>query len=251
MRLTVVGCSGSFPGPETSSSCYLLQADGFHLVVDLGNGSLGQLQRYCGVGDIDAVLVSHLHADHCMDLLPLYVARTYDPAGKHPVLPVYAPAGAAEQMVHAYGNSDPHRVDACFEFVDWTAGTHQVGPFVVTVARVAHPIETWGMRIEHDGASLVYSADTGPCDELVELGRDADVALFESSFEVGRDDAAPAALHMTGGQAGQQATAAGARRLLLTHLPPWNDPQVSLDAGRAAFSAGPVEVVRPGATYDL
>jgi ribonuclease BN (tRNA processing enzyme) len=251
VRLTVIGCSGSFPGPETTSSCYLVEADGFRLVVELGNGSLGQLQRYCHIRDIDAVLVSHLHADHCMDLLPLYVARTYDPAGKHPVLPVYAPAGAAEQMVHAYGRSDPHRIDACFEFVDWAAGTYQVGPFTVTVAQVAHPIETWGMRIEHDGAALVYSADTGPCDALVELGRDADAALFESSFEHGRDDAAPPDLHMTGGQAGEQATAAGARRLLLTHLPPWNDPQVSLDAGRAAFSGGPVEVVRPGATYDL
>jgi ribonuclease BN (tRNA processing enzyme) len=251
VRLTVVGCSGSFPGPDTCSSCYLVQADGFRLVVDLGSGALGQLQRYCAIDDIDAVLISHMHADHCMDLLPLYVARTYDPAGRHPKLPVHAPAGAAEQLVHAYGRSDPHRLDACFEFVEWSAGTHQIGPFTVTAARVAHPIETWGMRIAHGGASVAYSADTGPCDALVDLSRDADIALFESSFQSGRDDAAPADLHMTAGQAGQQASAAGARRLLLTHLPPWNDNQVSLEAGRAAFTSGPVEVVRPGATYDL
>jgi ribonuclease BN (tRNA processing enzyme) len=251
MRLTVVGSSGSFPGPDTSSSCYLVEADGFCMVVDLGNGSLGQLQRYVGVDDIDAVLLSHLHADHCMDVLPLYVARTYDPAGRHPVLPVHAPSGAEEHLTHAYGRSDQHRLDACFDFVEWTAGTHQVGPFTVTVARVAHPIETWGMRIEHDGTVLAYSADTGPCDALVELSRDADAALYESSFEAGRDDKAPVDLHMTGGQAGQQATAAGAKRLLLTHLPPWNDPQKSLAAGRASFTGGPVEVVRPGATYEL
>ena len=225
MRLTIVGCSGSFPGPATTSSCYLVQADGFCLVVDLGNGSLGQLQRYCGLDDIDAVLLSHLHADHCMDLLPLYLTQ-------------------------AYGRSDPPGLDACFEFVEWTAGTHAIGPFSVTVGKVAHPIETWGIRIAHAGASITYSADTGPCDALVELSRGTDLALFESSFEAGRDDAAPRDLHMTGGEAGQQAEAAGAGRLLLTHLPPWNDPQVSLEAGRAAFS-GPVEVAAPGATYDL
>ena len=250
MRLTIVGCSGSFPGPATTSSCYLVQADGFGLVIDLGNGSLGQLQRYCGLDGIDAVLLSHLHADHCMDLLPLYVARTYDPAGRHPRLPVHAPSGAAAHLTQAYGRSDPPGLDACFDFVEWTAGTHEIGPFSVTVARVAHPVDTWGMRIEHDGSSITYSADTGPCDELVELSRGTDLALFESSFEAGRDDAAPRNLHMTGGQAGQQAEAAGASRLLLTHLPPWNDPQVSLDAGRSSFS-GPVEVVTPGATYDL
>jgi ribonuclease BN (tRNA processing enzyme) len=251
VKLTVVGSSGSFPGPDSSSSCYLLQADGFSMVVDLGSGSVGQLQRYVRVDQIDAVLISHLHADHCMDLLPLYVARTYDPTGKHPSIPVHAPSGAAELLMHAYGRSEPHRLDDCFRFVEWSAGTYQVGPFTVTVARVAHPIETWGMRIEHGGAAVAYSADTGPCDALVGLSRGADLALYESSFEAGRDDKAPADLHMTGGQAGAQAVAAGAKRLLLTHLPPWNDPEVSLAAGRASFTGGPVEVVRPGATYEL
>ena len=251
MRLTVVGSSGSFPGPESSSSCYLLQADGFSLVVDLGSGSAGHLQRHVRVDEIGAVLISHLHADHCMDLLPLYVARTYDPTGKHAALPVHAPTGAAEHLVRAYGRTDPHRLDDCFDFAEWSAGTHQVGPFAVTVAQVAHPIETWGMRIEHGGSVVAYSADTGPCDALVELSRGADIALYESSFESGRDDGAPGDLHMTGGQAGEQATAAGAKRLLLTHLPPWNDPEVSLAAGRASFGGGPVEVVRPGATYEL
>jgi ribonuclease BN (tRNA processing enzyme) len=251
MKLTVVGSSGSFPGPDASSSCYLLQADGFCLVVDIGNGSTGQLQRYVRVDEIDAVLISHLHPDHCIDLLPLYVARTYDPKGKHPSIPVHAPAGAADHLTRAYGPSDTHRLDGCFDFVEWSAGASQVGPFTVTVAQVSHPVETWGMRIEHGGSVLAYSADTGPCAALVELSRDADLALYESSFEAGRDDKAPADLHMTGGQAGEQATAAGAKRLVLTHLPPWNDPEVSRAAARASFAAGQVDVARPGATYEL
>ena len=250
MRVTVVGCAGSFPGPDTSSSCYLLQADGFTVVLDLGNGSLGQLQRYCTVADLDAVLLSHLHADHCMDVLPLYVARTYDPAGRHPVLPLRAPTGAETHLSRAYGHVDAPGLGTCFDFSEWSEGTHQVGPFAVTAARVSHPVETWGLRIEHDGRSVVYSADTGPCDALVELSRGADLALFESSFEAERDTSAPRDLHMTGGEAGQQAAAAGVRRLVLTHLPPWNDPAVSLAAGEAAFD-GPVEVARPGATYEV
>ncbi|MDQ1641319.1 MAG: hypothetical protein QOJ90_670, partial [Actinomycetota bacterium] len=79
MRLTVIGCSGSFPGPDSPASCYLVEADGFRVVVDLGNGALGPLQRHCAIGDIDAVLLSHLHPDHVMDVLSLYVARSYDP----------------------------------------------------------------------------------------------------------------------------------------------------------------------------
>ena len=95
MRLTVVGCSGSFPGPESAASCYLLEADGFRLVIDMGNGSLGALQRYAPLFGVDAVALSHLHADHCVDLYSYSVARTYAPAGPQPPIPVYGPAGTA------------------------------------------------------------------------------------------------------------------------------------------------------------
>jgi ribonuclease BN (tRNA processing enzyme) len=250
MRVTVVGCSGSFPGPVSASSCYLVEVDGFALVLDLGSGSLGQLQRYLSLRDLDAVLVSHLHPDHCIDLLSLYVARTYDPSGRHGRLPVYAPVGAAGHLARAYGRADEPGLAGCFDFVEWSEGPRQVGPFTVTAARVAHPIETWAMRVEHDGRAVAYSGDTGPCDALVEISRGADLALFESSFEDGRDDAAPADLHLTAGQAARHAGLADVRRLVLTHLPPWNDPEVSLAAGRAAFG-GPVELARPGATFEL
>ncbi len=87
MRLTVVGCAGSFPGPDSPASCYLLEADGFRLVIDIGNGSLGALQKYTGLFDVDAVCLSHLHADHCVDLYSYSVARTYSPAGPQPADP--------------------------------------------------------------------------------------------------------------------------------------------------------------------
>jgi ribonuclease BN (tRNA processing enzyme) len=250
MRVTVVGCSGSFPGPLGPASCYLVEADGFRALLDLGNGALGSLQRFCTVGEVDAVLVSHLHPDHCMDLLSLYVARTYDPAAGHPVIPVHAPVGAGAHLAQAYGRAEPPGLSGCFDFVEWSAGRRDIGPLAVTVARMAHTVPNWAIRIEHGGATLAYSGDTGPSGALVELARDADLALFESSFEQGRDDAAPPDLHLTGREAGEHATRAGVRRLVLTHLPPWNDPDVSLAAARTSY-AGPLEVARPGATYEL
>lgn len=250
MKLTVVGCSGSFPGPDSPGSCYLVEVDGFRVLLDIGSGALGAVQRHVDLADLDAVLVSHLHPDHCIDLLALYVARTYDPRRRFGPLAVHVPAGGAEQLARAYGRAERPGLSAAFDFVEWSAGAHRVGPLTVTVARMAHPVETWGMRVEHEGRVLAYSADTGPCDALVELARDADLALFEASFEAGRDSHAPAGLHLTGGQAASAAARAGARRLLLTHLPPWNDPEVSRRDAQDAFD-GPVELVASGSTYDL
>lgn len=250
MRLTVVGCSGSVPGPESPASCYLVEAEGFRVLLDLGNGALGALQRHCRIGDVDAVLLSHLHPDHCIDVLSLYVARTYDTEGGYPVIPVYGPVGAGAHLAAAYGRAEDPGLTGCFDFRDWTPGPERVGPFTVTAARVAHPVETWAVRLEHAGRSLAYSGDTGPCQQLVDLARGVDLALFESSFQEGRDEGAPPALHLTGRQAGEHASRAGAGRLLLTHLPPWNDAGVSVAAAREAFS-GPVEAVTCGATYDV
>ena len=250
LRLTVVGCSGSVPGPDGPASCYLVEADGFRALLDLGNGALGVLQRHCSFGDVDAVLLSHLHPDHCIDVLSLYVARTYDTTGGYPVMPVYGPAGTGAHLASAYGRAEHPGLSGCFEFHDWFEGAHRIGPLSVTVARVAHPVPTWAMRVDHGGRSLVYSADTGPCAALVDLARGADLALFESSFEEGRDDTAPGALHLTGRQAGEHAQQAGVHRLVLTHLPPWNDKAVSLAAATAAFG-GPAELAASGTTYDV
>ena len=250
MRVTVVGCSGSLPGLGNAASCYLVEADGFRLLLDLGNGAVGPLQAYCDLGEVDAVLLTHLHPDHCMDLLPLYVARTYDPRRDYPVIPVHAPVGAATHLAKAYGRAEPPGLTGCFDFVDWAEGRREVGPFAVTVAPMSHPVPTWGIRVEHAGRALAYSGDTGPCEALVEIARDADLALFESSFEQGRDDDLPRDLHLTGGEAGEIATRAGVRRLVLTHLPPWNDPDRSLAAARLTYP-GALELARPGATYEL
>jgi ribonuclease BN (tRNA processing enzyme) len=245
MRLTVVGCSGSTPSAYSAASCYLLEAEGFRLVVDLGSGALGALQRYAAVHQVDAVALSHLHADHFIDMCSFWVARKYSHRGALPRLPVYGPAEAARRVSRA--NDDPD-VTGIFDFVTLTPGRRRIGPFGVTVDHVAHPVETFAFRFEHDGRALVYSGDTGPSPALTELARSADVLLCEAGFPDLPD--LPPGLHLCGRQAGQHAAAAGVGRLVLTHLDPDGDPAESLAGAQGTFP-GSVTLAAPGQVIDL
>jgi ribonuclease BN (tRNA processing enzyme) len=248
MRLTVLGCAGSFPGPESACSAYLVEAEGFRLLIDFGSGSLSALQRYAGIGAVDAIMLTHLHCDHMLDACTYVVVRRYAPGGPLPPLPVYAPMGAAERISAAY-SSENEPVDDVYTFYGLQPGTFPIGPFTVTADRVNHPIETYGVRVEHNGRVLAYSSDTAPCDALLRLAQGADLFLCEASYLDGV--ANPPDLHLTGGEAGEAATKADVGKLLLTHLvPAWCSEASTVEAATAAFT-GPVEVVRPGARYDL
>ncbi len=181
-----MGWSGSFPGPLSPASCYLVEADGFRLVLDLGNGAVGALQRYTGLGDVDAICLSHLHSDHCMDLIGYSVYQNYHPDGPRPRIPVYGPAGAQDRLTVALGSERLGMADA-FDFATLTPGTIEIGPVRVTTEHMDHPVETFGYRLEHAGQTLAYSGDTGPADELVTIASGADVLLCEASFVDGPD----------------------------------------------------------------
>ena len=245
MRLTVVGCSGSVPSPRSPASCYLLEAEGFRLVVDLGSGALGPLQGYVAAHQVDAVALSHLHADHFIDMCSLWVARNWSSEGTLPRLPVYGPADAARRV--SLANDDPD-VSGVYDFITLAPGRRQIGPFTVTVAHVAHPVETFAYRFEYGGRALVYSGDTGLCPALTELARSADVLLCEAGFPELPD--LPPDLHLCGSQAGQHAAAAGAGRLVLTHMDPDEDPAQNLAAAQDAFP-GPVTLAAPGQVIEL
>jgi ribonuclease BN (tRNA processing enzyme) len=246
MRLTVLGCAGSFPGPDSACSAYLVEAEGFQLLVDFGAGSLSALQRYATLTSIDAILLSHLHADHVLDACNYVVVRRYAPDGPYPRLPVYAPAGASSRLAAAYGEGT---LDDVYEFHELAPGELRIGPFAVTVDRVNHPVETYGVRLEHGGRVLAYSADTAPCEALHRLAHNADLFLCEASYLDGEEN--PPDLHLTGRDAGEAATKAGAARLLLTHLvAAWGSESNSVESASAAF-AGPVEVARAGGRYDV
>ena len=255
MRLTIVGCSGSFAGPNSPASSYLLRAeqDGrdVNLLLDLGSGALGALQRHIDPADLDAVMVSHLHPDHCVDLLGLYVSRKYQPSGPlDDPLPVYGPMDTAERIERAYHGLDDCGMNKEFDFqplTDQEAVT--VGPFTVTPFRVNHPVETFGFRVEAGGRVLAYSGDTDSCEALTPLFTGADLVLADSAFVDGRDTARD--IHLSGSRAAQAAVdAGGVSRLMLTHLPSWNDPAVCR-AQAAAVWPGEVELARPDATYTI
>jgi ribonuclease BN (tRNA processing enzyme) len=252
--LTILGCSGSLPGPGSQASGYLLEADGCRLAVDFGSGVLAALQSHCDPFSLDAILLSHLHADHCVDLTGLAVLRRYhpdppyDPAERR--LPVHAPSEAPDRFARAYAESRDElaRTDLSdvFDFRPLSEGTVHIGPFEVTAARVAHPCEAYGFRISHGGASLMYTGDTGPCPSVTALAEGVDVLLAESTWTHTPDRIG--GLHMSGYQAGATAAAAGVGRLLLTHIAPWTDPQAVLAEARARFT-GPVELARQGTKY--
>ncbi|WKX70582.1 MBL fold metallo-hydrolase [Streptomyces sp. XD-27] len=250
MKLTVVGCSGSFPSAESACSSYLVEADGFRLLLDMGNGALGELQRHCGLYDLDAVVLSHLHPDHCIDMCAYFVARYYRfDGGRADAIPVYGPEGTERRLVRAYDDvPDERSMGEVFDFRTLTPGTFTVGPFTVRTARVRHPVEAFGFRIEHGGRTLVYSGDTGPCQALNELAAGADLFLCEAAFTHGKEDIPD--LHLNGRQAGEAARAAGVRTLLLTHIPPWTDPQLNQRDAQEVFD-GPVELAKAGAVYEV
>lgn len=251
LRLTVVGCSGSYPGPDSPASCYLLESEHegrtWRVVIDLGNGALGQLHRYVDPLTIDAVVLSHLHADHCLDLCGYYVMRKYHPTGAQPRIPVWGPSDTANRMARAYDLAPKPGMWGEFDF-RVHGDPVELGPFRIEARRVVHPVEAYALRVSVAGRTLVYSGDTGPCTALDEIAKGADLFLAEASFQDGDDN--PPDLHMTGSDCGATATRAGVGRLVLTHVPPWYDPQVALDEARTRWD-GPLDLAAVGATYDV
>ena len=247
MRLTVVGCAGSYARPDSTASCYLVEHDGFRVVLDMGNGSLGALARHTDLVDgIDAVLVSHCHIDHCADLGSLYIVRKWGPRTAAR-LPVVGPSVALERLMQIDGTRTPDPLLEQFEISSWAADSFELGPFTVTSAPMAHPVETFAIRLDAGGRSLTYSGDTGPTPRLDGLARETDLALFEASV-VGPNTIPD--LHLSGAEAAQAATAAGAGRLLLTHLVGWNDDADVLAEGREHFD-GPVDLAFAGMIVDV
>lgn len=253
--VTIVGCSGSFPGPDSPASCYLLTAlEGgrtWRVLLDLGSGALGALQKHTDPLSIDAIVLSHLHPDHCLDLTGLHVMRTHHPYRPPPPgLDVWAPVGAAQRLARAHGVDEAKAVDDTFVFrtlmdrQPWV-----VGPFHITPYAVNHPVAAFGFRVECGGVVLAYTGDSDRCDALQTLMTGADLVLADAAFVEGRDTTE--GVHLTGRRAAQAALAAGGvARLMLTHLPAWNDPEVCRSEAAQVWP-GDVELAQPGAVIAL
>jgi ribonuclease BN (tRNA processing enzyme) len=242
LQVTVLGCSGTHVGPERMCSSYLLHTGGYRLLLDCGNGSLSNLQRRCDVGDIDAIVISHLHPDHFGDLYSLYYALKFHGDGPLSV-PIYAPQGAWEFVSQLLGDADEF-AQTC-RFTVATAGdVLQLGPLRVALHAANHPIETLASRVEVEGKVVTFTADSAPSPSLVHAARDADLLLADSTW-LERQRPLPTGVHMTGLEAGQLAADASVKRLLVTHIYPSNDPaEVAAEAAQAYD--GPID-----AAFDL
>jgi ribonuclease BN (tRNA processing enzyme) len=215
--------------------------------LDLGNGALGALQRYVAPRDIDAVVLSHLHADHCLDMTSLMVALRYGPDRPQARIPVIGPNDTERRITAAWdADTADLRLRELFDFHRPVSGN--LGPFEVAFAPMNHPVPTFAVRMTVDGRSLVYSGDTGECDALVQLAEGADTLLAEATLGP-RDPYVPN-LHMTGAQAGQHAARAGVERLIVTHIPPWRSRDAATAEAAATFD-GVVVAASPGAEFEI
>ena len=229
MELTVLGASGSYGSP-TGGPCsgYLVRAGNTTIVLDCGNGILPNLQQHALVEDLSAVVLTHVHADHCVDLYGLYVLRRYglELSG----LPVYAPEGADETLsalIDEWGDTfDWRQLDDGF--------AANVDDIKLRFSRTDHPPPTFGVEIAADGKRLVYTSDTGPAWGVSAFDPGADLVLSEATYQ---KDAKAVDWHLSAEEAGLGAREASARNLMITHLWPRLDPVVSLEEAAAAYGS--------------
>lgn len=267
MKLTVVGMSGSYAGPVSPASSYLVQAQDnegrvWSVLMDLGSGAFGALQNYVDPFNVDGIFVSHLHPDHCSDFSGYYVYYKYHPqqgteyCDRGPIIS-FAPSGAAYRFACAYGLEQGESMDAQFDLNNLSDGLRAtIGPMEIEAFAVNHPVEAYGFRVtgpsESDPSQSVtigYSGDTDDCAGVRAIARNADLFLSEAAFIEGRDDEIPS-MHLTGKRAGSIASQEGAKRLVLTHIPAWNDSGLTLAEASTVY-AGPVEVTEAGKVYSV
>jgi ribonuclease BN (tRNA processing enzyme) len=263
VRITVLGKSPSWQDAGGACSGYLIEQDDFALLLDCGNGVFSKLRHFCDYVDVGAVLISHLHADHFLDLVPFSYALTYAPRQQPvavagwpgtlaPARPqLWAPVGAGEafrQIVGCWGNDD--LIDKAFALQEYDAPDElEVGPFQVRFCEVPHFMPAYAVEFAANGSGrLTYSADCAPNDELVTFAGATDLLLIEATLP--RPERTGVRGHLTPREAGEHGARAGARRLVLTHFSDELDAGWALAEAAQAFG-GEVELAREGAVYTV
>jgi len=241
LRVTVLGASGSYPAPGGACSGYLVEAAGTAVWLDAGSGTFANLQRHVDPRSLEGVILSHAHPDHWTDLLGYQVVLRYFHERKG--VPAFGPADLHVLLEAIHGPTGPQ--------LDWTSVsdgmTARVGGMDLAFSRTDHQGETYAVRIDADGASFGYSADTGKGWALSALGPGLDLALCEATLPPEDAGSIP---HLTAAEAGAAARAAGARRVVLTHFMPGVDREQAQALGSEAFGA-PVEVATEGASFEV
>lgn len=248
MRLTVLGSDGTWPGEAGQCSGYLLTHEGFHLWLDAGTGTFARLQEHVGIDDVGAMLVTHGHADHFLDMIPAFYARHYGGLGTAG-LPFYSPEGFFDVASKLVSENGRDVMAEAYSFGQLAHGTKvEIGPFRVTAFEMTHiGVYSLGYRIEAGGHVLAFSGDTGPCENAVEMARGADLFLCEATYQ---DPSELTFFHLSATQAAEHATAAEVKRLVLTHLTPGLDHGTSLEQAANGF-AGAIDVAVPEVVWEV
>ena len=248
MNLRVLGSSGGYPAPGNPSTGFFLEHAGARLWLDAGNGTFAELQRLADFTTVDALLLSHAHADHCADLFPLHVAIRYGLANGFK-LPVYAPPGLRERLGALLDPRGAEQLDEAFDFHRVDAGERvEIAGVGFTFLRTDHPIHCLAMRAETAAGTLTYSADTGPGADLAGFARGSDLLLCEANYQ---DARMGAPLHLSARQAADTARRAGARELALTHVWPSLDPEISLREAREEVPGLPIRWAGPRERFEI
>ncbi len=252
MRITVLGKSPSWPDAGGACSGYLVEFEATSVLLDCGNGVFAKLRARRDYHEIDAVVISHLHADHFLDLVPFAYALTYSPRRREPPARprLHAPWGARDafrRVVGAWGSED--LIESAFDIVEYRGeDTLEVGALSLDFRAVPHFVPTWAIRVRSGGATFVFGADSAPDPAIPDFARSADLLFLEATITEPEVDGPRG--HMTPGEAGEQARLAGARRLVLTHMSDELDPAAAVAAASARFGSG-VEIAAEGASFDL
>lgn len=262
MRVIVLGKSPSWEDAAGACSGYLVEEGDFRLLLDCGNGVFSKLRRICDYVDVDAVVISHLHADHFLDLVPFSYALCYAPRQQpvpvggwpgtdDPARPeLYVPNGAAEvfrRIVGCWGNED--LIDKAFVLHEYSACDELVmGPLRIRFCEVPHYTITYAVELSSNGSRFTFGADCSPNEELVRFARDTDVLMIEATLP--RPERTGLRGHLTPREAGEHGKLAGARRLVLTHYSDEMDPEWARSEAVDTYG-GPVELAQEGAVYQL
>jgi ribonuclease BN (tRNA processing enzyme) len=248
VRLTVLGTSAAYPDAGRAASGYLLEHDGFRVALDFGTGALSNLQRQIRHGDLDAILLSHEHVDHCADIHPLFMARRFTEE-RLPPLPVIGPRGAFERIAALEPEDDGKEMRGYFDVRHNDPGSSfEIGPFDVHTRLLPHWVPDSGLRIEANGSVVAYTGDTGPSAEIEALAASADVLVTEASWQDSGAERPP--FHLTARQSGEHAARAGVKRLVLSHFWPGADRDLSREQAAEAFD-GDIVLADEGLTLEV
>lgn len=248
MPLHVLGSSGGYARADNPCTGFLLEEGETRIWMDAGHGTFSALCRVADFRRLDAVLLSHVHPDHCVDVYALHVALLWG-EGKGLRIPLFAPPGTRETLAPLLLEDGLAKFDAAFDYRVVEPGSEvEVKDVRATFHRTQHPTYTLAIRLATPSGVVTYSADSGPETDLAAFAQGSDLALFEATYQ---EAAMGAPVHLSATEAAERAVRAGVGRLALTHFWPPLDPRVSLEEGTAAAGGIPVVLAEPGGILEI